>query len=190
MLGTLLYFDRWAHTSACAPAYSQFVLLLMHTVCCVLLGWGHLGKWALYWTAGDRQPGRCCSCCLLLCAALSAWPLPPLPTPPQVYALGRSFTAASWLWYVSFEWGVFELRGVLQLYKLAKAAWSDAKALVMNPQAIAVAPQVAAEPGACMSCMLAATALTTYQSGHYRGGVLPAECMNRLDVHAAGRGSH
>jgi hypothetical protein len=56
----------------------------------------------------------------------------------QVHALGCSFTIASWLWYLSFDWGMFEMRGLMRMYKLASSAWQDVKALVMNPQAVVI----------------------------------------------------
>ncbi|KAF6248449.1 hypothetical protein COO60DRAFT_1707039 [Scenedesmus sp. NREL 46B-D3] len=56
----------------------------------------------------------------------------------QVHALGCSFTVASWLWFCSFDWGVFEMRGMMRLYKLATGAWQDVRALVVNPQALVV----------------------------------------------------
>lgn len=70
----------------------------------------------------------------------------PACVPAQVYALSQGFTAASWLWYISFEWGLFELRGLMRLCSLAKAAWADIKALVRNPQAIVLAQQPLDKP--------------------------------------------
>jgi hypothetical protein len=73
--------------------------------------------------------------------------------PLQVHALGCSFTCASWLWYCSFDWGVFEMRGLMRFYKLAASVWQDVKALVVNPQAlVAAAGQVRALSMALAGC--------------------------------------
>lgn len=72
-----------------------------------------------------------------------------------------SFSVASWMWYIYFNWGLFEMRVLMRGYKLAMAAWQDVKALVMNPQAVVAGAALvrgqlpraeAAQQYACCQC--------------------------------------
>lgn len=64
-----------------------------------------------------------------------------------------SFSVASWMWYIYFDWGLFEMRVLMRGYKLAMAVWQDVKALVMNPQAVvAGAALVRCQLSYCRDC--------------------------------------